>query len=601
MTLAGDATLRVAAVEKQRGELARADRLYKAFLNNYRRHVNAATTAAAMAGEAQAAEKYADAIALWEVLERNYTNSTFYTTALINLAICHDKLGDRERAIAAMGKYCGAEPSALKKTKAQMQLAMWYQKDGLDMLAGAETNATEEAVSAQLAAGSAQIIRGIKQFMEFAARCDKALADPSVSPGDRQQYASLKEGALYLVGDCWSRITKPAEKVEGFRKKAIESFEEYVRQYPKGKYAKAAYVKLGTMYTVVNDMEGCKRALDALSREFPDSDEAKNAKPRIAKILVEMGMRKEGTAIYAEMLKLDGNYTAGQFVNAGEALIEARSWDLADQAFSKAIDKAGTNQMSVIARARIGQATALYKQNSLAGARDQIDQFLGDEKMSRLPIAADANLLLVKVASEQGRTEKDDDLRKKHFGAAIGAVKKLRTYWKGKPKHEQDAIDLMSADVTISRMNAEDAMDLKEQALASCERAASTLQGFVQTHGVSESNPADKMSAGELANLERCYTAMVPLYARLAQQKPDAEGRKYAAAYVLKYGGAYLELFPNGKARTDIQNCINQATASGAKVEDLGVDAEPAAAEPAAPEPAAGETNKESEGDKSNE
>ena len=598
MTMAGDAVLRIAAVEKQRGEIARSDRLYKAFLLNYRQHVNAPTTAAALAGEAQKAERYADAIALWEVLDKYYTNSTFYTTALFNLAVCHEKLGERAAAIEAMGRYCGAEKNQLKKTQAQMQLAMWYQKDGLEILGSAETNATEEAVSAQLAKGSAQIIRGIKQFKDFADRSDKALGDPGTPPGEKKQYSMLKEGALYLIGDCWSRMTKPADKLEGFRKQAIASFEEYVKQYPKGKYAKAAYVKLGTMCTVVNDVDGCKRALDALSREFPDSDEAKNAKPRIAKILVEMGMRKEGTAIYAEMLKLDGNYTAGQFVNAGEALIEARSWDLADQAFSKAIDKAGTNQMSTVARARIGQAKALYKQNSLAGARDQLDQLLGDDKMSRLAVAADANLLLVKVASEQGRTEKDDDLRKKHFGAAIGALKKLRTYWKSKPQHEQDAIDLMSADVTISRMNAEDAMDLKEQAIASCERAASTLQGFVQTHGVRDDAPFDKMSPGEVANLERCYTAMVPLYARLSQQKPDEEGRKFAAAYVLKYGGEYLDLFPNGKARTEIQNCINQANAVGASVESLNEGSQ-APAEPAEAAQASGD--KGSEGEKTNE
>ena len=572
MTLAGESVLRLAAKEKQCGELARADRLYKAFLVNYRRHVTAAATAAALAGEAQTAERYNDAIALWNIVDRYYTNSIYHATALSNLSACHEKLGDRAAAIAAMKRYCDVEKTKLRKLSAQMGLAVMYQKDGLEILSAAETNETEEAVSAQLKAGTAQIVRGIKQFQDFAKAADAALADPSVPAGEKKQYQTLKEGALYLVGDCWGRLQKPPERLAGFRQKAIESFESYVKTFPEGKYAKAAYVKLATMYTALNDVAKSKDALDRLQRLFPDSDEAKNAKPRLAKALIEMGMVKEGTEIYGEMLRLDGNYTAGQFVNAGEALINAKSWDLANQAFDKAIAKAGTNQMTTVARARIGLAKALYKQKRYVEANDSLDLFLKDEKMSRLGIAADANLLLVDVASELGRVEKDDTLRKKHYGTAIGAVKKLRAYWRNRPQHEQDSIDLMSADVTISRMKAEEKMGLKEQAVASCERAASTLQGFIQAHGVSPDHPADKMTAGELANLERCYSTMVPLYAALARE----EGGEDRAEFVLKYGQQYLDLFPNGRARTDIQNCMNQAKARGAKLSETEA---PAAAE----------------------
>ena len=474
MTEAGDAVLRVASAEKDRGEIARADRLYKAYLVNYRAHVNAPTTAAAMAGEAQRAEKWEEALAYYGIIDRHYRLSPYYATALVQMSVCNEKLGNRPAAIEALKRYCEVEESPLKKTQSQMQLAMLYQKDGLEIFKSAETNETEEAVNAQLKAGSAQVVRGIKQFMEFAKTADEKLKDPSVPSRDKAQYAKLKEGALYLVGDCWGRITKPAEKLEEFRKRAVAALEAYVREYPQGQYAKAAYVKLGTFYTALGDVEGSKTALDRLSKEFPDAKETKDAKPRLAKSLIEMGMRKEGTEIYAEMLRLDGNYTANQFVNAGEALIEARSWDLADQAFEKAIAKAGANQPSTVAKARIGKAKALFKQgsNSYAEARNQIDDFLADDKMSKLSIAADANLLLVEIASAQGRVERDDNLRRKHFGAAVGAVKKLRGYWRNKPQEEQDTIDLMSADVVVRRMESEDAMDLKEQAQESCARAA---------------------------------------------------------------------------------------------------------------------------------
>jgi len=288
------------------------------------------------------------------------------------------------------------------------------------------------------------------------------------------------------------------------------------------------------------------------------------------------------------MLRTDGAYTAWQFVNAGEALIEAKSWSLANDAFEKAIHKAGTNQLLTVARARLGEAKALYKQKAYVQARDSLDQFLDDPKMSKMSIAVDAHRLMVEVASEQGRTEKDSDLRSKHFGKAIGSVKKLRNYWKNKPQWEQDSVDLMSADVKLRQMAAEEVMGLKEEADQSGRTAVSTLLAFLQSHCVDESHPADKMSAGELANLERCYATLIPLCAKLGSDFADN---------ILKFGQEYLDLFPNGKARVDVQNAMNQAKTAGGKVaapvaapaadDQIGVAGEAADTAPAAEAPAA--------------
>ena len=462
-----------------------------------------------------------------------------------------------------MKKYVEVEKDGIAREQARMALAQMYQKEGFDIVSGAETNETPEAVATALKTGSAQIVRGIQQFREFAKVADKALADPSLSKADKAKYNLLREQALFLVGDCWRRMTKPEAKLQSFRENAAKSYEEYLVAYPEGRFSTNAYVRLGTIYTALGDTEKSRDALDRLSKAFPNSPEAKNAKPQLAKSLIEMGMKKEGTDIYAEMLRTDGAYTAWQFVNAGEALIDAKSWSLANDAFEKAIHKAGTNQLLVVARARLGEAKALYKQKLYAQARDALDQFLEDEKMSKMSIAVDAHRLMIEVASEQGRTEKDSDLRSKHFGKAIGSVKKLRNYWKNKPQWEQDTVDLMSADVKLSQMDAEEKMQLKEEAEMSGRTAASTLLGFLQSHCVDENHPVDKMSAGELANLERCYATLIPLCAKLGSD---------FAENILKFGQEYLDLFPNGKARTEVQNAMNQAKTAGGKAATPAAD-----------------------------
>ena len=299
-------------------------------------------------------------------------------------------------------------------------------------------------------------------------------------------------------------------------------------------------------------MAKSKDALDRLSEKYPDSDEAKNAKPRLAKNLIEMGMKKEGAEIYAEMLHTDGSYTAWQFVNAGEALIEGKSWDLANQAFEKAIRLAGTNQVTVAAKARLGQARSLWKQKSYAEAREALDLFLSDPKMAKMAIAADANFMLVEVASDQGRGEKDSTMRTKHFNAAIGALKKVRQYWSKKPMWEQDQLDLLSGDILVDRMKAEEAMGLKDEAMETCGTAASKFQVFIQSRGANEDHPIDKMEAGAVANLERAYASLIPLLVKQGAANADL---------VIKYGQQYLDLFPNGKSRTLIENGMNQARA----------------------------------------
>jgi len=585
MTEAGDATMRLAAKEKSFGNLSRADRLYEAFLSNYRRHVNAAPTAAAMAFAAQKEAKYRDALRLYSMIEKYYTNSTFYATALSNMAICHEKLGDRPSAIAAMTKYVAAEKTELKSMQAQMNLAVMYQKDGLEILGNAETNATPEEVEAQLAKGSAQIIRGIKQFQDFADKAAAKLADPGVSQGDKNEYGKLREGAMYLVGDCWGRLTKPEKNLEAFRRKCVASLEEYVKQYPKGKYAKNAYVKLGMIYTVLSEVENCKNALARLRQEFPESEEAKKAMPRLARNLIEYSktlsdearkdeLKKEATQIYGEMIRNEGgDYQPIDFVRAGESLIEARGWDLADQAFDKAIAKAGTNQLSTVARARLGKAKSLFAQKNYSEARESLDLFLGDEKMSRMAIATNACDLIVQVAMQQGRAERDENLRMKHYGAALGAIKKLRGYWKNEPVWKQDRAQfLMPADVKIAQVDAELAMGLEEAAAKTRKVAAANLQSYLQSRTPTVDNPIDKYSAEDLANLESAYAKMLPLLVKIGKEQ---------AGRALKFGQQYLEMFPNGENRALVQRCINEAMALGAKMpEDDEVPVAQPAAEP---------------------
>ena len=567
MTTAGNAVLACAGKELERGEAERADRLFTWFVVNYRNHVKAPSIAAGKGGEMSKAGRLEDSIRYWRYVEEYYANSQFYSAALLQLAQCYDKLGNRDEAKKYYKAYLPSEKSPANQSVANMQLAQMYQKDGQDMLNGSEEAETEEAKNEAVKKGMVQIIYAIKQFNDLATQAEAGLGDQRLTEAERKTLAELREGSLFLAGQCRGRlgqILKKIGRIELSDKQmaaSAEAYDAYLAAYPQGKYAKSAYVQQGTIYTALGQLDKSKEALDRLSRAFPDSEEAKNAKPHLAKSLIEMGMKREGTEIYSEMLRTSGSYTPQQFVSAGEALIEAKSWDLANQAFEKAIQLAGTNYPQTVAKARLGEARSAYKQNSLAEAREALDIFLQDPKMSKMAIAADANFLLVEVAKEQGRHEKDETMRGKYFGAAVGALKKVRTYWAKKPQWEQDQLDLLSGDVLVDRMKAELSMDLKEEAAETRGRAAATFQVFIQAHGVTEEHPFDKMEQGEKDNLERAYGTLLPLLADQIADKQDPEEKRTQAGQVIKFAEQYMQLFPTGKYAAPIGNAMNSAKA----------------------------------------
>jgi tetratricopeptide (TPR) repeat protein len=252
------------------------------------------------------------------------------------------------------------------------------------------------------------------------------------------------------------------------------------------------------------------------------------------------------------MLSTAGKFSAGQFLAAGDALIEARGWDTALQAFEKAeeLSKAATNNLAIRARSMLGRARANYGAKQWAAAHDLIDKFIADEKLTKTALVIDAYEMLVEVASEEGRTQKDDQLRMTFFNQAVTAIKKIRAY--RKDQADLDELDLRSGDVLVRKMEAEEAMGLKEKAMDTCGRAVVTFRAFLMAHAPTPDYPASKMTPAQLANLERCYATVLPLMAKMGKSQSEA---------ILEYGNAYLELFPEGKNKVIVVNAMNQAKA----------------------------------------
>ena len=549
---AGDAVLRLAAKERDMGALARSQQLYDAYFDNYPTHYNAAQMAQTLGVRAYKAEDWETAIRYYGRIATQYTNSTAYAAALSSLAICSGKIGDNAAQEDWLRKFVAVAKKPLDRTSAQLRLALMQQKRGFAaFMDAAETNEAER-VTIQRSATVA-VIKAIKDFKAVAASVTKLLEDKSLDKETREKFLVQREQALFLEGESWQRLQMPVGKMtlQSFRNLAVKAYEEYLKYYPKGQYAPVALVKIGTIWTAEQNMEKSQEAFARLQRDFPDSDEAKNSVPRLAKTLIEMGLRAEGVKQYKQMLETTGGkYTAGQFLAAGNALLEAKEWDVAQEAYAKSIEltKGQTNATSVVTLAQLGQAKAYVGSQSYAQAHEVLDRFI--EKNGKSKLVIDAYEMMVDVASEEGRKEKNDDLRRKFFNQAVSSIKKLRGY--KKTTAETDLLDLDSGDVLVRKMEAEEAMNLRDQAKETCGLAAAAFQAFLMAHEPTDEHPAKDMTPAQLANLERCYSTVLPLMAKLGKEQSED---------ILRYGETYLQLFPEGKHKTAVQNAMNQAKA----------------------------------------
>ena len=153
-------------------------------------------------------------------------------------------------------------------------------------------------------------------------------------------------------------------------------------------------------------------------------------------------------------------------------------------------------------------------------------------------MVVDANLLLVEVASEEGKTEKDDNERTRLFNAAVDALKMVKKY--RKEPEQMAELDLTSGEVLLRKMEAEKKLGLATQMAETRGKAIVAFQVMILNM-----NPGNVKLA---ATLEKAYFYCVPLLLEHKKFKDAQEDSE-----------TYLRIFPNGRYTTDIQNWLNQA------------------------------------------
>jgi TolA-binding protein len=544
--LAREAGDQVRRIGDRFGEMKMEDKkrqIYAMFFRDYPEHYAAGQLVMSFGEREYQAQNYKGALEYYNQITTTYTNSPYYYDALNRIAQIHKEEGRHQEEIDALEFYVEKVAARPRPGQAlvtgRFRLADAYREYGNVQLREWATNTVAEAEQRE-AGQRAAVTLLTKAALGFGGVVSMLSGEGAAAyhsnAEEKQRNEQMAELALFTKAVCLTQINYPADRLPALRKMAIASFEDYVKSYPQGRYAPRAQLQIGTLYTILEDVPNSQAAFEKLSKNYPESAEAKNSVPMLAAALIDMGLRGEGVAKYRQMFAVDGTYTEGQFMAAATALEEAKEYDLALQAYDKVL--AATKDVSLKAGAMLGRARSLRGQKKFSEARKLLEEFIKDSELSKLQLVVDANMLLVEVASEEGKDERDDNERTKLFNLAVDSLKMVKRY-RTEPK-ELAEMDLMAGEMLLRKMAAEKALKLEAQAAETRGKAIVAFQVLIMNL-----DPGNVSLAGVL---EKAYYYCLPLL---------LEHKKYRDAE--EDCQKYLELFPNGRWTTDVRNWLNQA------------------------------------------
>ncbi|MDR2850038.1 MAG: hypothetical protein LBW77_05805 [Verrucomicrobiota bacterium] len=542
MKEAGDQLRRIG---EHYGELRMEDRkrqTYALFFRDYPTHYAAGQLVMSFGEREFAAKNYTGALGYYKQVADIYTNSPYYFDAINRTAQVYKEEGQRTNEIQTLEFYvekiAARERSGHLLIVGKFRLADAYREYGLSFTRGAGTNETvaAEQKAADQQTGEAWLAKAAAAFDGVAKALEENPAAYQQNDEEKQRNEQMRELAVFTKAVCLTQLSHPADKLADLRKAAIAAYEDYVKRFPKGAHAPKAQLQIGTLYTILQDTANAQAAFEKLGKVYPESDEAKNSVPMQAAALIEIGLRGEGVAKYRQMFAAGGTYTEGQFMSAAKALEEAREYDMALQAYDKVL--ATAKDISLTANAKLGRAQSLTGQKKYPEAHKVLEAFVKDKDLSKLMLVVDANLLLVEVASEEGRTEKDNNERTRLFNAAVDALKMVKKYRTNTV--EQVELDLKAGEILLRKKDAEKKLGLAGPEAETRGKAIVAFQVMMMN--------LDPGNAALSSVLEKAYFYCLPLLLEHKKYKDAEEDCE-----------KYLSLFPDGRYRTDVQNWLNQA------------------------------------------
>ncbi len=536
MITAGDMLIGLA---ERWGEYERDDlrlSVYGKFFDNYPNHPACVTYLTSFAEKAYQEENYTQALDYFTKVANNYKSSPRAIDALSRIASIHEKDNDFGKLVpvlAEMEKRLGGD-----KRPVQALYTTRFRR------ANALRNAAFEAIEGENATNEVEVAKAKKILNAAVKAYDELITDlvnpptsAQVDDREKEQNALVREASIFGKAAIYSRYpeTDEAKKNEK-RAEAIKAFEIAVKDYPKGESAPKALIQIGSLYTIMKEVEKAEAALSQLRKDYPDSDEAKSALPLMADNLMKLGMREEATARYREMFaSSSADYSDYDILRAVNALMDSKEYDLAAIGIDKIVSK---EDSPIASQARFAECKLVMAQKNYPLAVDKLVAFTNS--FPRISLALEATELMSESASMAGLSEKDSAKRQEFFDTAILAMKDLQ-------KRRTNDVEVAECDIAVGRIMINKAVAEEE---FGDKNKASDYRGkaLISFINFLESGNSRKPQLQPL--VEKTYYEVIPLL--MEHKQLDM---------ALENADAYIQRFPSGKYISQVNAWRNQISA----------------------------------------
>lgn len=552
MNAAGDELIRIAEYWTECGRPDLRLDTYGKFFKLYPSHPSCVSYLSSFAEKAFQDKDYPHAIEYYSVVAESYTNSPRAFDALSRMATIYEEEKNIEKLIPVLDDLIArlaAQPRPVQQLfTSRYRRATAIRNNALEILRSDTTNTTE------IAKATRDLTYSIKYFDDLATDLKNPPPSAQVDDKERVQNATIREISIFNKALTLTQLPVADEaRREKMRDVAIATYEELIKDFPKGEAAPTALIQIGSIYAMRKDAEKADAALSRLRKEYPESEQAKSALPLMAENLMKLGMREQAVARYREMFAATGaEYSDRDMLNAAKALLDAKEYDLARIGIDKVLASAEAKSSSAI-QARFLECRLLAATKDYSGAIEKLKSFIND--FPNMALVIDAYMLLSQSASEAGLVEKDENRRFDLFNDSISSMKEVK-------KRRTNDVEMAQCDIETGRImarkakaesefgNATKAHDYRGKALIS-------YQSFI------DNTPRGNARLQPL--VETAFYESVPLLIDHGQWEVISDNCS-----------EYLRRFPNGRYASQFNAWKNQA-----KIE-LGNGADKAA-EPVAP------------------
>lgn len=552
MNAAGDELIRIAEYWTECGRPDLRLDTYGKFFKLYPSHPSCVSYLSSFAEKAFQDKDYPHAIEYYSVVAESYTNSPRAFDALSRMATIYEEEKNIEKLIPVLDDLIArlaAQPRPVQQLfTSRYRRATAIRNNALEILRSDTTNTTE------IAKATRDLTYSIKYFDDLATDLKNPPPSAQVDDKERVQNATIREISIFNKALTLTQLPVADEaRREKMRDVAIATYEELIKDFPKGEAAPTALIQIGSIYAMRKDAEKADAALSRLRKEYPESEQAKSALPLMAENLMKLGMREQAVARYREMFAATGaEYSDRDMLNAAKALLDAKEYDLARIGIDKVLASAEAKSSSAI-QARFLECRLLAATKDYGGAIEKLKSFIND--FPNMALVIDAYMLLSQSASEAGLVEKDENRRFDLFNDSISSMKEVK-------KRRTNDVEMAQCDIETGRImarkakaesefgNATKAHDYRGKALIS-------YQSFI------DNTPRGNARLQPL--VETAFYESVPLLIDHGQWEVISDNCS-----------EYLRRFPNGRYASQFNAWKNQA-----KIE-LGNGADKAA-EPVAP------------------